>query len=76
VLETHEELLDALRAIDGLKERSAGRFYRRSRPFLHFHGRGAEMRADLRIADEWEPVPAGTPDQRAALLARVTSLPS
>ena len=70
---THEDLLEALRAVPGLVERGKrpGTFYRRSRPFLHFHGAGDARTADLRRGDGWQRLPAATPADRAALLAAV-----
>lgn len=70
---THEDLLDTLRAVPGLVERGKrpGTFYRGSRPFLHFHGAGEAMTADLKTGDSWDRLPAATPADRAALLAAV-----
>jgi hypothetical protein len=70
---THEDLLDELRAVPGLVERGKrpGTFYRGSRPFLHFHGAGEAMTADLKTGDGWDRLPAATPADRAALLAAV-----
>jgi len=47
------DLLERLRALDGLTERSRGVFYWSSSPFLHFHGSGAELVADLKVGDRW-----------------------
>lgn len=70
---TFDELLDALRSLPGLVERGTrpGTFYRRSRPFLHFHGSGHGRTADLRTGGGWTRLPAATPADRAALLAAV-----
>lgn len=76
-LETHDDLLVALRRLDGLTERgkTPGHFYRGSQAFLHFHGEGEDRAADLRRDGAWDRLPAGTPAARAALLATVrTSL--
>ncbi len=72
-LASHADLLDALRSLDGLVEKgkTAGHFYVRSRPFLHFHGSDDERCADLRRAEDWERIPAATPEDRAALLHTV-----
>jgi hypothetical protein len=72
-LATHDDLLAALRALDGLVEKgkTPAHFYLRSRPFLHFHGTGGERCADLRRDDDWERIPAATPAERAALLDAV-----
>lgn len=70
-MDTHEQLLDALRTLPTLTEKSPGRFYRRSRAFLHFHGKGEDLCADVRLGDDWERLPAARPDDRAALAERV-----
>ena len=47
-LDELEPLLAALRATPGLKEKSRGVFYRRSKAFLHFHEDPAGLFADVR----------------------------
>lgn len=42
-------LLQALRELPGLIERTPGSFYRRSRACLHFHEHGEQVFADVRI---------------------------
>ncbi|MDQ1403610.1 MAG: hypothetical protein QOG03_1926 [Actinomycetota bacterium] len=74
-LDGHGDLLTALRGIDGLKEKSYGTFYRKSRGFLHFHIDGDDLWADIKPADEWQRLPATTASDRAALIKLVqTSL--
>ena len=71
---THEQLLDALRAVDGLIDvgHDPPTFHFRSRPFLHFHTHDDGMYADVRFGNgDFEPVWASTPQEREALLARV-----
>jgi N-acetylglutamate synthase-like GNAT family acetyltransferase len=48
-LDRVDGLLEQLRAIDGLTERSRGTFYRRSKAFLHFHEHGGEIICDVRL---------------------------
>ena len=48
LLDTLEPLLGELRAIAGLKEKSRGVFYRKSRAFLHFHEDPKGLFADIR----------------------------
>ena len=48
-LDRVEALLAELRAIDGLKERSRGTFYVRSRAFLHFHEHEGDILCDVRL---------------------------
>ena len=50
-LDSLEPLIVRLRAIPGLKEKSRGVFYLKSRAFLHFHEDPKGLFADLRTAD-------------------------
>lgn len=71
---THEQLLDALRAIDGLVDvgHDPPNFHFRSRPFLHFHTHDDGIYADVRFGNgDFEPIWAATPQERQELLARV-----
>jgi hypothetical protein len=72
-LESHDALIAALREIDGLRDKGKVHpaFHFRSRAFLHFHVGPDGRYADVRFGDEWEPVPAATPEERAVLLDRV-----
>jgi hypothetical protein len=71
---SHQDLVDALRALDGLDEVSGNppNFHYRSRPFLHFHQHSEGTYADVRFGrGDFEPVLASTPQERLELLARV-----
>ncbi len=72
---THDELVDALRGIDALKDVGSAdnpNFHFRSRPFLHFHADDDGTYADVMFGgSDFEPVAATSPAQRAELLARV-----
>jgi hypothetical protein len=71
---SHEELVDALRAIDGLTDLGQGppNFHFRSRPFLHFHDHPDGIYADVRLGrGDFQPVWASTPGERLELLALV-----
>jgi hypothetical protein len=78
---THAQLVDALRAIDGLVDVTGGRgdrpnFHLRRKPFLHFHQTGdGEIYADVKLSGgssaDFEPVWAATPAEREELLRRV-----
>jgi hypothetical protein len=72
---THDELVAALRAIEGLRDvggQHAPNFQFRSRPFLHFHDGPDGRYADVRFGTgDFEPVMARSAPERAALLARV-----
>jgi hypothetical protein len=52
-LDQIEPLLQRVRDLGGLKEKSRGVFYRGSSAFLHFHEDPAGMFADLRADDDW-----------------------
>lgn len=70
----HQDLVDALRGIDGLVDVGVDppNFQFRSRPFLHFHTDEQGTYADVRFGGgDFEPVPASTPGERLALLAQV-----
>ena len=47
-LDTIEPLLQRLRAIGGLREKTRGVFYLRSKAFLHFHEDPSGLYADIR----------------------------
>jgi len=70
---THEELVDLLREIDGLRDKGKVHpaFHYKSRAFLHFHGDERGYYADVRFGDDFEPVRAATPTERADLIRRV-----
>jgi hypothetical protein len=72
---THEQLVDALRAIDGLVDVgiNSPNFQLRSHPFLHFHRTDdGGTYADVRFGGgDFEPVWASNPGEREQLLARV-----
>ena len=71
-LDRIEPLLEQLRSIAGLTEKSRGVFYRRSRAFLHFHADGDDTYADLRLAgDDFERTRATTSAEQNALVAAV-----
>jgi len=71
---THEQLVAALRAVDGLVDvgREHPNFHFRGKPFLHFHSAEAGTYADVRFGSgDFEPVWAAAPRERLELLARV-----
>ena len=73
-LDQIESLLDDLRSLDGLVERSRGVFYRGSRAFLHFHEDPSGMHADVRLAgDDFERHRVESPEEQATFLALVRS---
>ena len=71
-LDQLEPLLNELRALEGLKEKARGVFYRRSRAFLHFHEDPSGLHADLRLAgDDFDRYRVQDEAERAALLVLV-----
>jgi hypothetical protein len=77
---THAQLVEELRAIDGLIDVTGGRddhpnFHLRHKPYLHFHeSPDGEIYADVKLGGgpsaDFEPVCASTPAERE-LLRRV-----
>ncbi|HZY59320.1 MAG TPA: hypothetical protein VFE56_06125 [Candidatus Binataceae bacterium] len=67
-------LLDKLRELPGLIEKSRGIFYRRGAAFVHFHEDPAGIFADLRSGPDWERLPATSAKQRKELLRRVRAV--
>ena len=73
-LDRLEPLLALLRGHAGLKEKSRGCFYLRSRSFLHFHEHGVdELYADIGLGDAFERLPAMTAAQHKAILKRAVA---
>jgi hypothetical protein len=68
-LEPLTGLLEDLRRIEGLQERSPGTFYRGSKGFLHFHADPAGMFADLKVDGEFVRSRVTTVREQRALLA-------
>ena len=70
-LEQLTTLLTQISAVSGLRARSLGVFYFKSKPFLHFHEDPTGLYADLRVTGEFERYPVNTDSERAALLAEI-----
>ena len=70
-LDRLEPFLGQLRKLSALREKSRGIFYRDGRAFLHFHERGDQFFADVRLVTEFERLPATTRAERADLIKRV-----
>lgn len=70
-LDRLEPLLAEIRTLPGLKERSRGVFYRRSRAFLHFHEDPEGLFADVRDAAgaDFDRFDVSEPAVQADLLA-------
>jgi hypothetical protein len=61
-------LLERIRTKPGLKEKSLGVFYRKSKPFLHFHEDAKGMFADLTNADGFDRYAVNSPAEWEVLL--------
>jgi hypothetical protein len=66
-----DNLIVALRTIDGLTERRPGAFSRGSRAFLHFHEDPSGNYADVRFGTDFERVRVTTRREQQALVARI-----
>jgi len=67
------DLLDQIRTRRGLQERKLGIFYKKSKPFLHFHEDPTGMYADLSVRGSFGRYQVNTRKQWAVLLAAVDS---
>ena len=72
-LDRLEPLLARLRRCDGLKEKSRGVFYFKSKAVLHFHEDPAGLFADFRATGDWERFAVNTKAERDALLRDVAA---
>jgi hypothetical protein len=70
-LDRLEPLLAALRDLPGLREKTRGTFYRRSRAFLHFHEDPAGLFVDVRYDVDFERVRVTTEAERERFLRQV-----
>jgi hypothetical protein len=72
-LDALEPLLARIRAMQGLKEKSRGVFYFKSKAFLHFHEDPVGLFADVRAADAsgFDRIQVDTDAGRQALVARL-----
>ena len=73
-LDLLEPLLERLRALPDLRERTRGIFYRKSSAFLHFHEDPAGLFADLKEGADFVRYRVSTGKERDALVARVRKL--
>lgn len=71
-LDRLEPMLERLRGIDGLTEKSRGVFYRKGRAVLHFHEDPTGLHADLRLAgDDFDRFKVGSADEQDDLIRRI-----
>jgi hypothetical protein len=64
-------LLDEIRKLPGLVERSRGVFYRRSRAYLHFHEDPSGLYADVRSGEDFARHRVQSAAERRKFLALV-----
>lgn len=71
-LDALEPLLERLRGLGGLREKTRGVFYLKSRAFLHFHEDPSGLYADIRAPDggDFDRLKLESPETEAALVAR------
>jgi hypothetical protein len=65
------DLLAAVRARGGLKEKQPGVFYCRGNAWLHFHEDRAGLFADLRCGGDWRRFCVSDPQEQMALLTAI-----
>jgi hypothetical protein len=70
-LDTVEPMLEALRALAGLNEKSRGTFYRGSKAFVHFHEDPSGMFADVKLDDEFERFRVSTKREQDSCLRAI-----
>ena len=67
------DVLEKVRALPGISERSPGTFYIGRTPFLHFHAKAGDRWADAKVGREWGPeipLPFGSRSRMKAVFLR------
>ncbi len=64
-------LLEQIRHRPGIKEKTLGVFYRKSKPFLHFHEDPAGLFADLQAGGDFVRYPVNVAAEWGALLSAI-----
>ena len=74
-LDSLEPLLERLRAMPDLREKTRGVFYRKGRACLHFHEDPSGLWADIRLTGEpdFTRLPADGASAQAAIIARLAT---
>jgi hypothetical protein len=67
-LERIDDLLEQLRRLPGVKEKSRGAFYVKRGAFLHFHEDPAGLFADLKENGDWVRYPVNTMVEKKRLV--------
>ena len=71
-LDAMAPLVEQLREMNGLVEKTPGAFYRKSKAFLHFHVDGDDYYADVRLdGPEFERMRVTTKSEQRALVVAV-----
>jgi hypothetical protein len=70
-LDELDDVLRALRSVDGLTEKNRGVFYRGSRAFLHFHEDESGLYADVRVHADFDRFRVTTKAERKRLVSLV-----
>jgi hypothetical protein len=70
-LQNLSELLEQIRAKEGVKEKKLGIFYRKSKSFLHFHEDPAGLFADLKAGADFARYPVNTKKEWRVLLTAI-----
>ena len=71
-LDSIEPLLEQLREVRGIREKSPGVFYRGSKAFLHFHVDHGDFYADVRLGGpEFERMRTTTKAEQRSLIAAI-----
>jgi hypothetical protein len=65
------DLLEQIRVREGIKEKRLGIFYRKSKPFLHFHEDPAGLFADLRLGADFARYPVNTKREWRVLMTAI-----
>jgi hypothetical protein len=65
------DLLNQIRVKKGIREKSLGVFYRKSKPFLHFHEDPAGLFADLSMGESFDRYPVNTKKEWRVLLMTI-----
>jgi hypothetical protein len=72
-LDRLQPLLARLRRVEGLKEKSRGVFYCKSKAILHFHEDPAGLFADFRSTADWQRFAVNSKAERDTLLRNVVA---
>jgi hypothetical protein len=65
------DLLEQIRVREGIKEKRLGIFYRKSKPFLHFHEDPAGLFADLHLGADFARYPVNTKREWRVLMTAI-----